>query len=339
MKTSDFSFTLPNELIAQYPSKKRTASRLFCVDRQTGVVQHQQFPQLLNYLNAGDVLVCNDTKVIPARLYGKKSTGGNIEVLVERVLNKHEVLAQVRASHAPKVGAELLLEEKLVARVIARQDDLLQLSFGNNQTVFQWLEQLGHFPLPPYIEHQDGVLDKERYQTVYAQKKGAVAAPTAGLHFDNDLFAKIKQKGVEIVFVTLHVGAGTFQPVRVDNILDHKMHYEYVHVTSQVCEKIQAAKQQGKRIFAVGTTSVRSVETAAQQGTIQPYQGETNLFIYPGYQFQCVDAILTNFHLPESTLLMLISAFAGHNTMMQAYDEAVKQRYRFFSYGDAMLIC
>lgn len=340
MKTRDFHFDLPRRLIAQQPLAQRTASRLLALDGASGEVQDLQFRDVPDCLRPGDLLVFNDTRVIPARLFGAKETGGRVEVLVERVQGEHQVLAHVRASKAPRPGSRLLLEGDLPALVNGRQGELFELHFETGQPVIQVLETRGHMPLPPYIERTADSRDEERYQTVYARKPGAVAAPTAGLHFDDALLRKVVSQGVETAYVTLHVGAGTFQPVRVDRIEEHRMHSEYLEVDEFVCEQVAAARERGGRVVAVGTTAVRSLESAARAGggVLQPYRGETDIFIYPGYRFQIVDALITNFHLPGSTLLMLVSAFAGHAHVMAAYRHAVEQEYRFFSYGDAMFI-
>lgn len=336
MKRQDFHYHLPDELIAYEPAPERRGSRLLCLDGSTGRLQHAQFPDLLGFVEAGDLMVFNDTRVIPARLFARKSSGGRVEILVERLLDDCRVLAHLRASRSPKPGSELLLEDDSKLMVNGRQDALFELEFEHK--VLDVLDQLGHIPLPPYIERAAVKADAERYQTVYGKKQGAVAAPTAGLHFDEDLMAQLAAKGVQTAFVTLHVGAGTFQPVRVDDIQQHIMHSEVMDVSVPVCEQVRATKAAGKRVIAVGTTSVRCLESAARNGQIKPYQGETDIFIYPPYEFQVVDALLTNFHLPESTLLMLVSAFAGYEETMAAYQEAVAQNYRFFSYGDAMFI-
>lgn len=338
MRRQDFHYDLPNELIARAPTEKRSGSRLLRLDGETGAIQHGQFPDLLHWLKPGDLMVFNDTRVIPARVYGQKATGGKVEVLVERVLDTHRVLAHTRASKSPKVDSKVILEDGTELTVLARHEALFELAFPQDKPVLEVLEAIGHMPLPPYIDRADDDGDRERYQTVYARKEGAVAAPTAGLHFDEPLLDALKAKGVEIAFVTLHVGAGTFQPVKVDDIFEHTMHSEVMELDAEVCERVKATKAAGGRVIAVGTTSVRCLETAAQGGELTPYQGETNIFIYPSYQYQVVDALVTNFHLPESTLLMLVSAFAGYRHTMAAYDEAVAEKYRFFSYGDAMFI-
>jgi S-adenosylmethionine:tRNA ribosyltransferase-isomerase len=350
MRVKDFHYDLPDRLIARFPMPERSGSRLLCLDGNGGGMEHARFSELLERLEPGDLMVFNDTRVIPARLFGKKESGGQVEVLVERVLDEHRVLAHVRASKSPKPGSRLLLEERLEAVMVQRHDDLFELAFAGEQPVLELLEQCGHMPLPPYIDREDQLEDRERYQTVYGQKQGAVAAPTAGLHFDAALMQRIRDRGVDITFVTLHVGAGTFRPVRVDEISDHKMHSETVEVSEQVCRQVAATKARGGRVIAVGTTSVRSLESAAlaseseaaargvDSEALRSYSGETDIFIYPGYEFRVVDALVTNFHLPESTLLMLVSAFAGTEHVRAAYQEAIRREYRFFSYGDAMFI-
>lgn len=343
MKTSDFAFELPEQLIAKYPTEQRTASRLLHLDGVTGALGHHAFTDMLQFVDAGDLLIFNNTRVIPARLLGQKSTGGKVEVLVERILDDHRVLAHVRASKSPKPGATLLLENAIEATMLGRHDALFELSFAGEQTVLELLDAHGHMPLPPYIDRPDEDSDKERYQTVYNEKPGAVAAPTAGLHFDNAILAKLKAKGVQTEFVTLHVGAGTFQPVKVDNVEEHVMHAEYAEVPETVVAAIKATKAAGKRVIAVGTTSMRSLESAAKKADetdelIVPFYEDTSIFIYPGFTFKVVDAMFTNFHLPESTLMMLISALAGQDNVMHAYAEAIKHEYRFFSYGDSMFI-
>ena len=350
MLVSDFQFDLPSELIARYPTKERTASRLLYLNGNTGEFADQHFTDLLEHLNEGDLLVFNNTRVIPARLYGRKLSGGKVEALLERVLDEHRCLAHVRASKAPKEGTVLVFGEDklgegngLTATMTERHDTLFELQFEGEESLFNLLQQAGHMPLPPYIDRPDEDADQERYHTVYSKVLGAVAAPTAGLHFDQNLLAKLKEKGVNTAFVTLHVGAGTFQPVRVENILDHKMHAEYAEVSQDVVDQILQTKANGKRVIAVGTTSVRSIESAAQavknpEHLIEPFFSDTSIFIYPGKTFKVADALVTNFHLPESTLIMLVSAFAGYRTTMNAYAHAVAEKYRFFSYGDAMFI-
>lgn len=336
MRVSDFHFELPEALIARYPLLERRDSRLMVLDDPEGGPRHQAFADLLGYLRAGDLMVFNDTRVIPARLFGQKASGGKLEILVERVLDSHRVLAHVRSSKSPKPGSSILLDGGAHAQMLARHDSLFELRFS--EEVLPLLERVGHMPLPPYIDRPDDDADRERYQTVYAAKSGAVAAPTAGLHFDQPMLDSLREKGVETAFVTLHVGAGTFQPVRVDRIEDHHMHSEWLDVSHAVVDAVTACKARGGRVIAVGTTSVRSLESAAREGELQAFAGDTDIFIFPGYRFRVVDALVTNFHLPESTLLMLVSAFAGYRQTMAAYAAAVEQQYRFFSYGDAMFI-
>ena len=335
----------PEELIAYEPTQERTGSRLLCLNGESGEYKHAQFKDLLDCLTPGDVMVFNDTKVIPARVFGQKSSGGKVELLVERIVDEHRLLAHIRASKSPKPGSEIILENGTSVTVTGREDSLFHIDFGK-QSILPILDEIGHMPLPPYIDRGDTPEDQARYQTVYSKHVGAVAAPTAGLHFDKELIDAIKTKGVEIVYVTLHVGAGTFQPVRVDNVKEHHMHSEWMTINQDACNTINRAKNEGRRIIAVGTTSVRTLESAAMYSQaqndktkeLQPYQGETNIFIYPGYEFKVIDALITNFHLSESTLLMLVSAFAGYTYTMNAYKEAIEKRYRFFSYGDAMFI-
>ena len=338
MKKSDFYFELPDSLIAHYPPVKRTDSRLLCLNRQSGELAHQQFTDLLKHLRPEDLLVFNNTRVIPARLFGHKDSGGRVEVMVERLLPDNRLLAQVRTSKKPGTGASIHFTDELSATVEGREGQFFILQFGEALNLADLLDEIGHMPLPPYIKRNDEALDRERYQTVYSSKKGAVAAPTAGLHFDTEILARIKDLGVESAFVTLHVGAGTFQPVRSERIEEHRMHSEYLELEQAVCDQVRACRKRGGRVIAVGTTSVRCLETASQSGDIKPYHGDTDIFIYPGYEFRSVDALLTNFHLPESTLIMLVSAFAGRDAILNAYHEAVLQQYRFFSYGDAMFI-
>lgn len=338
MNVSDFYFDLPDELIARYPLKERSASRLLNLDGLSGTVSHRQFADLPELLQPGDLLVFNNTRVIPARLFAKKETGGQVEVLVERLLGDHELLAHVKASKALKPGQRIILEDGTPMLMKQRQEALFHLVCDSNEPLLELLERIGHMPLPPYVDRPDESTDRERYQTVYAQEAGAVAAPTAGLHFDERILAELEARGIESAFVTLHVGAGTFQPVRVEHIENHIMHSEVAHVPQETVDAVSAARARGGRIVAVGTTSVRSLESASRGGTLKPFKGETDIFIYPGYRFQCVDAMVTNFHLPESTLIMLVSAFAGYDNVMSAYRQAVAERYRFFSYGDAMFI-
>ena len=343
MQRSDFSYDLPDELIAQHPLSERTASRLLCLDGGTGTVRHGQFRDLEDLLHPGDLLVFNDTRVLPARLYAAKETGGRVEVLVERLTGECSAVVHLRASKSPKPGGLLFIAADAGAvpspvqlRVGEREGSLFTIH--SDEPLGPLLATWGHMPLPPYIDRDDAEADRERYQTVYARREGAVAAPTAGLHFDQDFIAALDQRGVERAYVTLHVGAGTFQPVRSDDIRDHEMHREYLEVSAAVCDAVARTRKRGGRVVAVGTTAVRSLETAAAAGELLPYVGDTQLFIYPGYRFNCVDAMITNFHLPESTLLMLVSAFSGKEAVLGAYAEAVASRYRFFSYGDAMYL-
>ena len=338
MKLRDFDYDLPPELIARYPLETRSASRLLCLDPKTGAVTHRQFSDIVSLLQPNDLLVLNNTRVIAARLMGNKESGGRIEVLIERILDDKRVLAHVRASKTPRLNSFLIFEDNVRFEMLGRLDDLFELRCDDSRSVLEVIEAIGQIPLPPYFQRAPEESDKERYQTVYALHKGSVAAPTAGLHFDHDIMEKLQAKGVEMAYVTLHVGAGTFAPVRIDDITQHRMHAEYIEVPELVCEKIKAAKARGGRVIAVGTTSARSLETASRGGEIQPFTGDTDIFIYPGFEFKCVDALLTNFHLPCSTLLMLVSALGGYENIMKAYREAVLQKYRFFSYGDAMFI-
>jgi len=336
MQKSDFHYSLPDSLIAQHPAASRTASRLLILEN--GGLRDGHFTDLPGLLRAGDLLVFNDTRVIPARLFGHKESGGRFEAMIERVIGPQLVLAQVRASKPLKPGQKLVLEKNIRMTVQGREGEFYRLAFEGDEPAAAILERIGHIPLPPYIARADHAQDSERYQTVYAHHPGAVAAPTAGLHFDETLLAKIATMGIETAFLTLHVGAGTFQPIRVEDIHQHRMHKEYLRIPAATCDKINRAKQTGRRVVAVGTTVVRALETAARAGAISPYEGETEIFIYPGYRFQIVDALLTNFHLPESTLLMLVCAFGGKEPVLAAYRHAVAQGYRFFSYGDAMFL-
>ena len=337
MRLSDFDYELPDELIAQHPAEQRSLSRMLHVDGVSGEISDRQFLDLPSLLKAGDLLVFNNTRVMAARLHGQKGTGGKVEILIERVIEPTRCLAHVRASKSPKVGSTLLVEDARIT-MVARHENLFELQLASVGDFYQLMESHGHMPLPPYIDRYDGADDEERYQTVFAKEMGAVAAPTAGLHFDDAMLNTLSGMGVDQAEVTLHVGAGTFQPVKTENLDEHIMHSEWLSVSEETVEKIKACKACGGRVIAVGTTSVRSLETAAKEGELKPYQGDTRLFIRPGYQFQVVDLLLTNFHLPQSTLLMLVSAFAGYENIMRAYRHAVEQRYRFFSYGDAMLL-
>jgi S-adenosylmethionine:tRNA ribosyltransferase-isomerase len=336
MRTDEFDFVLPEQLIAQHPPEQRGASRLLYA--HDGVLEDRRFAELWQLARPNDVLVLNDTRVIKARLFGSKESGGNVEVLVERVLDVHEVLAQVRASHAPKAGSHLLLAGALPVEVLGREGEFFHLRFVSGEDVLDLLDRHGQLPLPPYITHAADDEDERRYQTVFASVAGAVAAPTAGLHFDDAMLQALRDKGVQIAYVTLHVGAGTFQPVRADHIHEHTMHSERYDIPQPTVDAIAQARAARGRVIAVGTTSLRALESAAAGGELVAGKNETNIFIVPGYRFKVVDVLLTNFHLPRSTLLMLVCAFGGMREMLAAYRHAVKQEYRFFSYGDAMLI-
>ncbi len=338
MKKSDFNYHLPEALIAQQPLSERTASRLLCMNRETGELIDKQFSDLLNFIKPNDLLVLNDTRVIPARLFGTKETGGKVEILIERVLNNHEAVAHLRSSKSPKAGAKIELDNGYFCEVQGRAEDLFRLHFGSEKSLLGILAEIGHIPLPPYIERADNENDFTRYQTVFGKNSGAVAAPTAGLHFDESMLEKIKAKGTQTAFVTLHVGSGTFQPVRVENLAEHVMHKEFYAVSEETVEAVNATKKRGGRVIAIGTTAVRALESASRSGVLTAGFGDTDLFIVPGYEFKVVDAMLTNFHLPESTLLMLVSAFSRYEFVMKAYQYAIEQKYRFFSYGDAMWI-
>lgn len=338
MKTKDFYFELPKALIAQHPLPERTDSRLLCYTRATQTIKHSQFKSLVAQLNPGDLLVMNNTRVIPARLYGKKSTGGQVELLIERLTSDKSFLSHIKASKAPKPGTIITLNDTWQIKVLEKAQHLYQCELITEGTALNMLDSIGHIPLPPYITRDDEKDDIERYQTVYAREKGSVAAPTAGLHFDEAILSQLKAKGVKIAYVTLHVGAGTFQPVRVESIHEHHMHTEYFQIDAALCDAITQTKAAGGRVIAVGTTTLRALESAAQNEALKPQQSKTNIFIYPGFKFKICDGLITNFHLPESTLLMLVAAFIGHSEVMRLYQEAVDQKYRFFSYGDATLL-
>ncbi|MGQ0751824.1 MAG: tRNA preQ1(34) S-adenosylmethionine ribosyltransferase-isomerase QueA [Betaproteobacteria bacterium] len=338
MRLDDFDYDLPRELIAQAPAAERRASRLLHLDGVTGAVVDRNFRDIVELVAPGDVMVLNNTRVIKARLVGRKKTGGQVEVLIERVLSGDTALAQVKASHPPREGSTLLLADALEAVVTAREGGFFRLRLRDCADVFALLERHGSVPLPPYIEHAPAAEDEARYQTVYAREPGAVAAPTAGLHFDRETLDALRGRGVRLTWITLHVAAGTFQPVRVQNIEEHRMHAEWYQVPQAAVDAIAAAREEGGRVIAVGTTALRALETAAATGQLGAGYGETRLFIVPGYRFRVVERLLTNFHLPKSTLLMLVSAFGGMDNIRMAYRHAVGQRYRFFSYGDAMLI-
>ncbi|WP_448098383.1 tRNA preQ1(34) S-adenosylmethionine ribosyltransferase-isomerase QueA [Luteibacter yeojuensis] len=338
MKKSDFDFDLPPELIAQAPLVRRSGSRLLVIDVAAHTKKDRKFAELPEMLQPGDLLVFNDTRVLPARLYGRKESGGAVEILIERVTGAHEARAQLGVSKKPKEGGRIELADGSMVTVLGRDGEFFLLRFESQEPLERLLSRLGEMPLPPYIERSADEVDAERYQTVFAREPGAVAAPTAGLHFDEDLLGKLRARGVETGYVTLHVGAGTFQPMRAEDVRDHVMHREWLNVGAELVEKIRATRAAGHRVVAVGTTVVRALESATVEGVLRPFAGETQIFIFPGYKITSVDALITNFHLPQSTLLMLVSALAGKEVILDAYRYAVLQRYRFFSYGDAMLI-
>jgi S-adenosylmethionine:tRNA ribosyltransferase-isomerase len=331
---SDFDFDLPPELIAQIPLAERSASRLLHVDGNR--CADRMFADVVDLLQPGDLLVFNDTRVLKARFFGVKETGGKVEALVERVLDNRTVLAQIRASKTPQPGTHILLEDAVDVVVGERAGEFFTLTFPSD--VFELIEKHGRLPLPPYIEHAADKFDEQRYQTVYAKTPGAVAAPTAGLHFDEALLDKLRAKAIKFAYVTLHVGAGTFQPVRTENLAEHKMHSEWYTIPVETVDAVRATKAAGRSVVSVGTTSLRALESASQSGELKAGSDDTRLFITPGYTFKTVDRLITNFHLPKSTLLMLVSAFAGYDEIHAAYQHAIAQRYRFFSYGDAMLL-
>ena len=338
MRTQDFDFRLPQALIAQFPSEARRASRLLALDGRDGTLHDRMFADLPKYIQPNDVIIFNDTRVIKARVFGAKESGGQVEMLLERVLDEKHAVAQIRASHAPKADTRIVINPTAAFSVLERQGEMYKVRLESDLPLLAWLEQHGSLPLPPYITRRSNAADEARYQTVYASKPGAVAAPTAGLHFDQDMLGEISALGVQIAYVTLHVGAGTFQPVRVDDVREHRMHSEWYHVPEETVEAIVQAKARGGRVLAVGTTSLRALESAAGGGALQAGYGDTNIFIIPGYGFRVVDRLLTNFHLPKSTLFMLVCAFGGMVNLKLAYRHAIEERYRFFSYGDAMLI-
>ena len=338
LKKSDFHFDLPSELIAQAPLPERSASRLLVLDASSGRSTDRSMAELPGLLRAGDLLVFNDTRVLPARLFGRKASGGAVEVLVERVLDRQRLLAQIRSSKSPKPGSMLHLDGGVTALVNGRGALFFELELLGDEDAIAVLEKIGHVPLPPYIERADEEWDQARYQTVFARAPGAVAAPTAGLHFDAPLLDALAAAGIGRAYLTLHVGAGTFQPMRVENVAEHRMHSERFEVTAELCQQVQASRAAGGRVVAVGTTVLRALESALDDGVLVPKCGETDIFITPGYAIQSVDALITNFHLPQSTLLMLVSAFAGRECVLAAYAHAINAGYRFFSYGDAMLI-
>lgn len=339
LSKKDLQYTLPEHLIAQRPPAERSAGRLLAVNGERSTWDDRLFTDLSTLLSPGDLLVFNDTRVIPARVFGHKATGGRLELLVERIVGRFRAWTHIKASKSPKPGSELVLQGDHRCRVIERDDDLFLVELDpHGPELSQVLESIGHMPLPPYIQRSDDAVDRERYQTVFGNNPGAVAAPTAGLHFDQPMLDRLAAMGVHSATVTLHVGSGTFQPLRTETLDEHRMHAEYCEVAADTVAAVEATRRRGKRVIAVGTTAVRSLETAALGGELKPFAGETRLFIRPGFHFRCVDALLTNFHLPESTLLALVCAFAGFDTVMAAYRHAVAQEYRFFSYGDAMFL-
>lgn len=338
MKKSDFHYHLPEELIAQEPLAERSASRLLHVPPAPAPFEDRGIRDLPQLLAPGDLLVFNDTRVIPARLFGQKSTGGRVEILIERLLGGNQARAQLGVSKSPKEGARIVLDAGGEAEVLGRDGEFYVLRFDIGESLEQWLVHAGRLPLPPYIRREPGRDDAERYQTVFAREAGAVAAPTAGLHFDAPLLAALQERGIATGQVTLHVGAGTFQPVRADDLSQHRMHSEWLNVGAELVEQVRRTRAAGGRVIAVGTTVVRALESAMRDGELQPFAGETRLFILPGYEIRSVDAMVTNFHLPESTLLMMVSAFASRERVFAAYEHAIRAKYRFFSYGDAMLL-
>ncbi|HTT09109.1 MAG TPA: tRNA preQ1(34) S-adenosylmethionine ribosyltransferase-isomerase QueA [Gammaproteobacteria bacterium] len=339
MRVSDFHYELPQYLIAQRPTLIRSESRLLVLDGASGRLEDRRFADLPALFNPGDLLVFNDTRVMRARLIGRRPTGGRVEILIERVVGEHRALAHMQPARTQKPGGTVLLTDDITARILERRpDDLFLLEFEATCDLHQIMDRVGRVPLPPYIAREDDATDVDRYQTIYGRRPGAIAAPTAGLHFDDALLAAFDARGVRRAYVTLHVGAGTFQPVRAEHVEEHRMHCEYIEVNEAACRAIEAACAQGGRIVAVGTTSVRALESAAAGGRLMPMACDTDLFITPGYRFRVVDVLITNFHLPESTLLMLVCAFAGRERVLNAYQHAVRQRYRFYSYGDAMFV-
>lgn len=340
MKLNDFNFDLPPDLIAKFPLAKRSGSRLLTLNNPTGEISHGHFSDIIDQLNEHDLLIFNDTKVIPARLFGKKKTGGLVEILIERILDNQRILTQMRVSKPLKIGDKIYIGKDICFMLRERCGAFFELllEYPTQIPLIELIEQVGEIPLPPYLHRSPNDVDKIRYQTIYAQHNGSVAAPTAGLHFDDSLMASLKTKKIEMGFLTLHIGAGTFAPIRTENIKDHKMHSERFSISERLCAQIKAARKRGGRIIAVGTTTLRALESASRGGEIQPYCGETNIFIYPGYHFNCVDVLITNLHLPSSTLILLVAAFAGIEHVRRAYQAAIEQRYRFYSYGDAMWV-
>ena len=336
METIKFDYDLPESLIASYPVKQRDHSRLLLVDRQTGALEDKKFYDILSQINENDLIVFNNSRVMAARLYGNKMSGGKLEFLIEKVFDAQSFSCHIKANKAPQIGTKVLVVDA-VAEVVFKQDSLYHVRL-NEASIWQLMQSYGHMPLPPYMKRKDEAFDAERYQTVYSKLLGSVAAPTAGLHFTKTLINQIKAKGINCVNVTLHVGSGTFKPVKVDNVKEHVMHSELIDVSQEVCQRIKETKVKNGRVIAVGTTSVRSLETAALNGEIAPFYGESDIFLYPGEKFNVVDAMITNFHLPKSTLIMLVSAFSSIEIVKKAYQHAIDEQYRFYSYGDAMFI-
>lgn len=336
MLTRDFYFDLPESYIAQYPLSERSTAKMLVYERKTGKIQHSLVHKLPNYLQPGDLLVFNDSKVIPARLYGKKATGGQVEIMLDKIISPLLFLTHIRASKSPKNASLIYLQDQTNIKVEKKEDDLYLCS--TTTSIYHILEKLGTTPLPPYIQRQIDEHDSLRYQTIYAKYAGSVAAPTAGLHFDEALLNRLSVAKIELAYTTLHIGAGTFKPVRTANIYDHKMHAESFHISEDLCTKVNRAKKEKRRVIAVGTTALRALESAAINGTLMPTNRETQIFITPGYKFKIIDGLMTNFHLPESTLLMLIASFIGHTMWQDIYQEAINKQYRFFSYGDTSLL-
>lgn len=338
MNLKDFHFELPSELIAQLPTENRVDSRLVVYNRQTQTSEHKHFYDIYDDLNSGDLLVMNNTRVMAARLFGQKTSGGKLELLIERVLNEKTFVSQVKSSKSPKEGSYFVINDKVTVQVTGRRGSMFVCQIISDITVFDMVKAHGHIPLPPYIEREVGPADLERYQTVFSKHEGAVAAPTAGLHFDEKLLSRLEKKGVNLDYLTLHVGAGTFQPVRVDDISNHKMHSEWLQIDQSLVDNIKRTKANGGRVIAVGTTVVRALETAALGGKLLPFEGETDIFLYPGKSFNVIDGMVTNFHLPGSSLMMLVAAFIGTKQVKALYKEAIDKEYRFFSYGDSSLL-
>lgn len=336
LKLSDYDYYLPEELIAQFPPKVRGTSRLLVP--HDGVLSDHTFEDLIDYLNVGDRIIINNTRVLPARLFGSKETGGKVEIMVERLVSETEVLAQIKASKALKEGQQVYINDVAMLEMVSRDEAFFLLRTIDGSPIAKVLEAHGHLPLPPYITRSDEELDQSRYQTVFNKEEGAVAAPTAGLHFTEEFLEKVKAKGIDVTEITLHVGAGTFQPIRHEDLNEHQMHKEWISVPQLAVDEINATKQNGGRVIAIGTTAVRALESAGLSGELKPFTGDTNIFIKPGFKFNVIDGLLTNFHLPKSTLLVLVSTLMGKARMEEVYQHAVNEKYRFFSYGDSMLL-